>query len=42
MMMTMVVIMKDNSTDSGEKEELCGEREERVLWRGDPGSGEPV
>ena len=42
MMMTMLIIMKDNSTDSGEKEELWGEREERVLWRGDPGSGEPV
>ena len=42
MMLTMVIMMKDNSTDSGEKEELCGEREERVLWRGDPGRGEPV
>lgn len=31
----------DNITDSGEKEELCGERDERVLWRGEPGRGEP-
>ena len=30
----------DNITDSGEKEELCGERDERVLWRGEPGRGE--
>ena len=32
----------DNITDSGEKEELWGEREERVLCRGEPGRGEPA